>query len=87
MRSCGAARTFQGMAKKGPRLPATARVQALVDTEVAIRMDEALAALKRHGVFASVSMFVEIALRELLARRDLPEIMRRHKATARRDRD
>ncbi len=75
------------MARKAPRLPATARVQALVDTEVAIRMDEARAALKRHGIHASVSMFVEIALREMLGRRDLPEIMRKHKATARRDRD
>lgn len=67
-------------------MPATARVQALVDTEVAIRMDEARAALKRQGVFASVSMFVEIAIRELLGRRDLADILRRHKATARRDR-
>jgi hypothetical protein len=75
------------MAKKGPQLPPTARVQALVDTDVAIRVEEALAALKRHGVYASQSMFVEIALRELLARKDLPEVMRRHKATARRDRD
>jgi hypothetical protein len=50
-------------------------------------MDEARAALKRHGIRASVSMFVEIALRELLGRRDLTEVMRRHKATARRDHD
>ena len=81
------ARISPGMAKKGPRLPDTARVQALVDTEVAIQVDEARAALKRHGIHASVSMFVEIALRELLGRKDLPEIMRRYKATARRDRD
>jgi Arc/MetJ-type ribon-helix-helix transcriptional regulator len=59
-------------------------LQAIVDLETAARIDEARAALKRAGVFVSASMFVEIALRELLARRDLPEIMRRHKATARR---
>jgi hypothetical protein len=73
------------MARNRPPLPPTARVQALVDTDVAIRMQEVLAALKRHGVHASTSVFVEIAIRELLARRDLPDIMRRHKATARRD--
>jgi Arc/MetJ-type ribon-helix-helix transcriptional regulator len=64
-----------------------ARLQSLVDLNIAARMDEARAALKRGGIFVSVSMFVEIALRELLTRRDLPEVMRRHKATARRDRD
>ncbi len=74
------------MAKKEPRLPATARVQALVDTETAIRIDEARAALKRQGIHASVSVFVDIALRELLGRKDLAEVMRRHKATARRER-
>jgi len=73
------------MAKKGPALPATARVQALVDTEVAIRMDEARAALKRQGIHASVSMFVEIALRELLGRHDLADALKKHGAKARRD--
>ncbi len=74
------------MAKKR-ELPDTARLQSLVDMEVALRMDEARTALKRAGVFVSASMFVEIALRELTARRDLLEVMRRHKATARRTRD
>jgi hypothetical protein len=72
------------MVKRGPRLPLTTRVQALVDTETAIRMEEALAGLKRQNIRASVSSFVEIALLELLSRRDLADVLRKRGATARR---
>lgn len=75
------------MAKKRPDLPSVTRMQSIIDLEVSARMDEVRAALKRAGIFVSSSMFVEIALRELFARRDLPEIMRRYKATARRNRE
>lgn len=75
------------MAKKARETPAMARLQSLVALETSARMDEARAALKRAGIFVSASMFVEIAIRELLARRDLPDVMLKHKATARRDRD
>lgn len=66
-------------------MPATARVQGLVDTEVTIQVDETRARLKRQGVHVSLSMFIEIALRELLARKDLADVLRRHKAKLRRD--
>lgn len=58
----------------------------MVDRETAIRMDEARAALNRRGVRVSASMFVEIALKELLRRHgELADIMRRHKARPRRE--
>ncbi|NNN00048.1 MAG: hypothetical protein HKL91_09645 [Candidatus Eremiobacteraeota bacterium] len=56
-----------------------------MDTEVTIQVDEARARLKRQDVHVSLSMFIEIALRELLARKDLADVLRRHKAKLRRD--
>ncbi len=73
------------MAKKEAETPSTTRVQALVDTEVANRMHDVRAALRRESVHVSVSHFVEIALREILKRPDIAQVMRKYKATARRD--
>lgn len=75
------------MAKKGPKPPAVARIHAIVDLEIATRVAEARAALKRARVYVSISAMVEVALLELLGRHDLAAVMRRHKATARRKRD
>jgi hypothetical protein len=75
------------MPKNEPKRAPTARVQALVDTETAMRMEDARAALNRRGTPVSRSMLVQIAVKELL-RRSLPElvkIMGRHGAKARRD--
>lgn len=73
------------MAKKAPRPPQQARLHLIVDLETTARVDEALAALKRLGIYCSVSMFAEIAMRELLERRDLAAVLRKHGATARRE--
>jgi hypothetical protein len=75
------------MPKKGRESPSWARLNLVVTTETSARIDEARGALKRVGVFVSVSQLFEIAVTELLARRDLPEVMRRHGAKARRNRD
>jgi hypothetical protein len=75
------------MPKKPPESPATARVNAIVSLDTAARIDEARAALKRHGVFVSQGALVEVAILELLGRRDLADVLRKHGATARRDRD
>ncbi|HEV3091298.1 MAG TPA: hypothetical protein VGX91_07650 [Candidatus Cybelea sp.] len=73
------------MPKKRPETPAYARLNVRVTNETAARIDEARGALKRQGVYVSMSGMVEIALLELLGRRDLAETMRRHNATARRE--
>jgi hypothetical protein len=74
------------MAKKLPETPSSTRLNIRVAKETAIAVEEALVALKRHdGVYCSLSMFSEIAMKELLKRRDLPEVMRKHHARARRD--
>ncbi|HEV3154613.1 MAG TPA: hypothetical protein VGZ02_12475 [Candidatus Baltobacteraceae bacterium] len=56
----------------------------IVAADMAADIDEARAGLKRLGVSVSISSLVEIAVTELLKRRDLAAIMRRYGATARR---
>lgn len=73
------------MPKKARETPSYTRVNAIVSLDTAARLDEARATLKRQGVWVSMSAFVEIAIEELLARHDLPVIMRKHGARARRD--
>lgn len=77
------------MVKKARETPSTTRLQSIIDLDTAARMDAARASLKRAGVFVSSSMFVEIALRELLTHgdrlEDLIKIMRANNATARRE--
>jgi hypothetical protein len=48
-------------------------------------VDEARAKLRRDGESVSASAIVEVALEELLNRRDLADVLRRHGAKARRD--
>ena len=76
------------MAKKEQPAPETAdrvRVNAYLDPAVVDRMEEARLRLRRAGVRVSASHFVEIALAELVDRRDLVEVMRRHHAAPRRE--
>jgi hypothetical protein len=72
------------MPRKAPKTPATARLNVIVAADMAADIDEARAGLKRLGVSVSISSLVEIAVTELLKRRDLAAIMRRYGATARR---
>ena len=72
------------MAKKKPFAPAYARLNVIVTNETSARIDEARGTLKRQGVYVSISGMIEIALAELLGRRDLADVMRKHGATARR---
>lgn len=74
------------MPKKARETPAVARLNLIVANELAADIKTRLAALQRAGIYCSVSMFFEIAAQELLDRRDLAEVMQRHKATARRER-
>ncbi|MHB1798196.1 MAG: hypothetical protein ACYCUI_07825 [Vulcanimicrobiaceae bacterium] len=75
------------MAEKHRETPSWARLNLIVTLETTAKVDEARAALKRLGVFVSVSALFEIAVLELLKRRDLADILRKHGARARRDRD
>lgn len=61
------------------------RVTGLVPTELAVRVDEVRARLRAQGVRVSNSAVIEVALVELLGRRDLADVLRRHGAKARRD--
>jgi len=81
-----AGRTNGRMAKKREEPAQEARLHVIVGLETAARVDEARGALKRQGVHVSISHLVEIALLELLGRRDLADVLRRHGASARRQR-
>jgi len=70
---------------KVPEPGAYARLHAIIGRETAALVDEARAALKRQGIHVSNSSFVDVALLELLGRRDLADVLRKHGATARRD--
>lgn len=62
------------------------RVNAYVDRDLAEKAADVIANLrKKHGIRVSMSHLVDIALRELLSRRDLPDVLDRHKAKPRRD--
>lgn len=74
-----------GMADKRKETPAWARLNLIVTLETSAKLDEARAALKRKGVFVSLSGLFEIAVLELLNQRDLAAILRKHGARARRD--
>lgn len=60
------------------------RVNAYVSTALMARLDETLGRLRRDGVTVSYSALVEIALAELLDRRDFAAVLRRRGARARR---
>jgi hypothetical protein len=74
-----------GMAEKRTERPALARFNLLLTLDTSAKMDEARGALKRKGVFVSLSGLIEIAVLELLKRPDLAAVLRRHGAKARRD--
>ncbi len=61
-----------------------ARINAVVPMELTLKLDEARALLRRQGVSVSFSSFVEIAVGELLARKDLAEVLKRRGATKKR---
>ena len=73
------------MAEKRRGTPVWARLNLIVGVETTAKVDEARAALKRLGVFVSISSLFEIAVLELLKRRDVAEVLRKHGAKARRD--
>ncbi len=73
------------MPKRGADAPEYTRVNAYVQTTLVARIDEVLGRLRREGVSTSYSNLVQIALAELLDRRDLAAVLRRHGAKARRD--
>ncbi len=61
------------------------RLVASVPAEVLADIDDALADFHRsEGKRASVSAFVEVALRELLGRSDVTSVLRRYGAKAKR---
>ena len=65
--------------------PDYTRVNAYVETAIVAKIDETMGRLRREGVSVSYSALVQIALAELLDRRDLAAVLRRHGARARRD--
>lgn len=71
--------------KKADLGPGYTRITGLVPNELATRVDEVRARLRAQGVRVSTSATIEIALLELLGRRDLADVLRRHGAKARRD--
>jgi len=72
------------MPKRAPAGSGYIRITGLVPNELAIQVEETRAKLRAHGVRASTSAIIEIALRELLSKADLAAILRRHGAKARR---
>lgn len=73
------------MPKKAAAGSGYIRITGLVPDKLAIEVEETRAKLRAHGVRASNSAIIEVALLELLSRRDLAEVLRRHGAKARRD--
>lgn len=71
--------------KKADPSSAYIRVTGLVPNELATRVDEVRARLRSLGVRVSNSAVIEVALLELLGRRDLADVLRKHGARARRD--
>jgi hypothetical protein len=71
--------------KKIPSGSDYTRITGLVPSDLAVRVDEARARLRGQGVRTSASAVIEVALVELLGRRDLADVLRRHGAKARRD--
>jgi hypothetical protein len=65
----------------GPRM---GRINAVLPAELVARISEARARLRMQGIPVSASSFVEVAATELLARRDLAEVLKRRGATAKR---
>lgn len=61
-----------------------AKLHVIIADEVVVESDQARARLRASGVKVSQSAVVEVALRELLRRRDLADVLRRHGARARR---
>jgi hypothetical protein len=70
--------------KRADLAPDYVRITGLVPNEVAVQIDEARARLRGQGVRTSASALIEIALLELLGRRDLAEVLHRRGATVRR---
>lgn len=52
---------------------------------VAVELAQALVSLRHKGVRVSQSALIEVAIQELLNRRDLPELLRRYGARAKRE--
>ena len=61
------------------------RVTGLVPNDLANQVETTRARLRGQGVRASTSAIIEVALLELLGRRDIAEVLKRHGAKARRD--
>ena len=66
-----------------PKAP-TARIVGVVPQDLAADVDEARARFRRAGIKVTINRFVEVALRELLATKDIEGVMRRDDAKARR---
>lgn len=71
--------------RKSEGVPAFSRLVSLLPEDLAVELELARANLRAAGLKSSSSAIVEVALRELLKRRDLAEIVRRHGVRARRD--
>jgi hypothetical protein len=76
---------YPAMPKRRGDAPEYTRVNAYVQTSLVAKIDETLGRLRREGVSSSYSALVQIALAELVDRRDLAAVLRRHGAKARRD--
>lgn len=61
------------------------RVSVLLPPPLLADCDYARAGVRKKGQRVSFSGLVEIALRELIGRRDLSDVLRKHGAKARRD--
>jgi len=69
---------------KSKATPARNRVTALLSDEMIVEIKRAMARLAQDKVRVSLSSLIDVALKELLSRRDLSETLRRHGAAARR---
>jgi hypothetical protein len=66
------------MAKSKPVASAPRdKINAVLPVELIARIEEMIAALRRQGVKVNKSYFVEIATTELLARRDLADVLKK----------
>ena len=59
-------------------------VHATLPLDLVARSDEMRAQLVRLGIKVSFSSLVEVALEELLVQKDLPSVLRKRRASARR---
>lgn len=71
------------MAKPKPSVP-MGRMNLIIPIELKAKVTAARATLQAQGTPVSESSFAEVALLELLARRDLADILKKRGATAKR---